>query len=113
VNSSEGGGSGAHGSGQAGCPGGHSDLAPVGQLIGQGPGAHPVESIDELRSGAFETDEELEVPRVRGRGRGTRTLPEPAGKAVVRGAHVAPGRSGRLAPRLVGRQPDPDLRACW
>ncbi len=29
-------------------------------MIGQTPGAHPIKSIDELRSDAFETDEELD-----------------------------------------------------
>lgn len=41
-------------------PGEHSDLVPLGQLIRGTPDVHPIESIDELRSDAFETDEELE-----------------------------------------------------
>jgi hypothetical protein len=40
--------------------GGRSDLVPLGQLIRQTPGAYPIESIDELRSDAFGTDEELD-----------------------------------------------------
>jgi len=36
------------------------DLTPLDELIRQTPGAHPIQSIDELRSGAFETDEELD-----------------------------------------------------
>jgi hypothetical protein len=41
-------------------PGKHSDLVPLEELIRQTPGAHPISSVDELRSGAFETDEELD-----------------------------------------------------
>jgi len=36
------------------------DLIPLEELIRRTPGAHPIASIDELRSGAFETDEELD-----------------------------------------------------
>jgi hypothetical protein len=36
------------------------DLASLDELIRQTPGAHPIRSIDELRSDAFETDEELD-----------------------------------------------------
>jgi len=36
------------------------DRAPLDELIRQTPGAHPIASIDELRSDAFETDEELD-----------------------------------------------------
>jgi hypothetical protein len=36
------------------------DLVPLEELIRQTPGAHPIKSIDELRSDAFETDEELD-----------------------------------------------------
>jgi hypothetical protein len=39
---------------------GHGDLLPLEELIRQTPGAHPIKSIDELRSDAFETDEELD-----------------------------------------------------
>jgi hypothetical protein len=38
--------------------GGHGDLD---RLIRDTPGAHPITSIGELRSGAFETDEELDA----------------------------------------------------
>lgn len=41
-------------------PGENSDPVPLGQLIRGTPDVHPIEPIDELRSGAFETDEELE-----------------------------------------------------
>jgi len=41
--------------------GGHGDLVPLDQLIRDTPGAHPITSIGELRSGAFETDEELDA----------------------------------------------------
>ena len=41
-------------------PGGHNDLVPLDQLIRETPGAHPITSIDELRSDAFDTDEELD-----------------------------------------------------
>jgi hypothetical protein len=40
--------------------GGHSDLVPLEELIRQTPGAHPIGSVDDLRSGAFETDDELD-----------------------------------------------------
>ncbi len=40
-------------------PAGGQDLVPLEELIRQTPGAHPTRSMDELRSGAFETDEEL------------------------------------------------------
>jgi hypothetical protein len=40
--------------------GGQSDLVPLEELIRQTPGAHPISSVDELRNGAFETDEELD-----------------------------------------------------
>jgi hypothetical protein len=33
---------------------------PLDELIRQTPGAHAIRSIDELRSDAFETDEELD-----------------------------------------------------
>jgi hypothetical protein len=36
------------------------DLVPLEELIRQTPGAHPIRSMDELRSDAFETDEELD-----------------------------------------------------
>jgi hypothetical protein len=36
------------------------DPTPLDELIRQTPGAHPIRSIDELRSDAFETDEELD-----------------------------------------------------
>jgi hypothetical protein len=39
---------------------GHDDLVPLEQLIRDTPGAHPIISIGELRSDAFETDEELD-----------------------------------------------------
>jgi hypothetical protein len=35
------------------------DLLPLGELIRQTPGAHPLGSADELRCDAFETGEEL------------------------------------------------------
>jgi len=41
--------------------GGHGDLVPLDQLIRDTPGAHPITSIGELRSGAFQTDEELDA----------------------------------------------------
>jgi hypothetical protein len=41
--------------------GGHGDQVPLDQLIRGTPGAHPITSIDELRSGAFETDEEFDA----------------------------------------------------
>lgn len=37
-----------------------SDLTPLDELIRQTPGAHPIRSADELRSEAFESDEELD-----------------------------------------------------
>jgi hypothetical protein len=40
-------------------PGGE-DLVPLEELIRQTPGAHPIESVDELRCDAFETDQELD-----------------------------------------------------
>lgn len=80
----------------------------------RGPGEHPAAPTGEVRSGAAETDEEMEELLVFvARGRGTRTFPEPAGQAVVLGAHVVSRSSGRLRPRLAARQPDPDLRDCW
>lgn len=39
---------------------GHGDLVPLEKLIRDTPGAHPIISIGELRSDAFETDEELD-----------------------------------------------------
>ena len=33
---------------------------PLDELIRRTPGAHPIKSIDELRSDAFETDQELD-----------------------------------------------------
>lgn len=36
------------------------DLIPLDELIRRTPGAHPISSMDELRSDAFETDQELE-----------------------------------------------------
>jgi len=36
------------------------DLVPLEELIGRTAGAHPISSVDELRSDAFETDEELD-----------------------------------------------------
>jgi hypothetical protein len=36
------------------------DLVPLDELIRRIPGAHPIASVDELRSAAFETDEELD-----------------------------------------------------
>ena len=37
-----------------------ADLMPLDELIRHTPGAHPIKSIDELRSDAFETDQELD-----------------------------------------------------
>ena len=37
-----------------------ADLMPLDELIRRTPGAHPIKSIDELRSDAFETDQELD-----------------------------------------------------
>lgn len=42
-------------------PGAGGDLVPLAVLISQTPGAHPIVSADELRSDAFESDEELEA----------------------------------------------------
>jgi hypothetical protein len=39
---------------------GGEDLVPLEELIRHTPGAHPISSVDELRSDAFETDEELD-----------------------------------------------------
>jgi len=39
---------------------GSEDLVPLEELVRDTPGAHPIGSVDELRSGAFETDEELD-----------------------------------------------------
>jgi hypothetical protein len=36
------------------------DLIPLEELIRRTPGAHPISSVDELRSDAFQTDEELD-----------------------------------------------------
>ena len=36
------------------------DLLPLGEVIRKTPGAHPISSIDELRSEAFGTETELE-----------------------------------------------------
>lgn len=47
--------------GQVPQSGGQGDLVPLDQLIRDTPGAHPITSIDELRNGAFETDEELDA----------------------------------------------------
>jgi hypothetical protein len=78
------------------------------------PGEHPAEPIGEVRSGAAETDEETGSSWCSRPGTAARTLPEPAGGAVVLGAHVA-SRSfpGGLRPRPAARQPDPGLRDCW
>jgi hypothetical protein len=67
------------------------------------PGAHPVGPTGEGRSGAAETDEETEeLLAFVATGRGTRTLPGPAGQAAVLGAHVAsrsfPGGFGHALP---------------
>jgi hypothetical protein len=98
----------ARGPGEHGCraepgPGGRGDLVPPGQLIGPRAGAHPAESIGEVRSDAAETDEEMEELLVFvARGRGTRALPGPAGEAAVLGADVAsrsfPGGFGHGLP---------------
>jgi hypothetical protein len=40
-------------------PVGGDDLVPLEELIRRSPGAHPISSMDELRSDAFETDQEL------------------------------------------------------
>jgi hypothetical protein len=39
---------------------GGEDLIPLEELIRRTPGAHPISSVDELRSDAFQTDEELD-----------------------------------------------------
>jgi hypothetical protein len=39
---------------------GGEDLVPLDELIRRTPGAHPISSVDELRSDAFQTDEELD-----------------------------------------------------
>ncbi|MGH3220786.1 MAG: hypothetical protein ACRDPY_19165 [Streptosporangiaceae bacterium] len=36
------------------------DLVSLDELIRETPGAHPIRSVDELRCGAFETDQELD-----------------------------------------------------
>jgi hypothetical protein len=36
------------------------DLIPLEELIRRTPGAHAIRSVDELRSDAFQTDEELD-----------------------------------------------------
>jgi hypothetical protein len=38
----------------------HDDLVPLAELIRQTPGAHPITSIEELRNGAFDSDDELD-----------------------------------------------------
>ncbi len=45
---------------QAPLSGSQSDLVALDQLIARTPGAHPIRSVDELRSDAFESDEELD-----------------------------------------------------
>jgi hypothetical protein len=47
---------GAEHQGQAGS----EDLVSLEDLIRRTPGAHPISSVDELRSDAFQTDEELD-----------------------------------------------------
>jgi hypothetical protein len=37
------------------------DLVPLEELIRQTPGAHPIRSVEELGSDAFETDDELDA----------------------------------------------------
>jgi hypothetical protein len=39
---------------------GGEDLVSLEELIRRTPGAHPIRSVDELRSDAFQTDEELD-----------------------------------------------------
>jgi hypothetical protein len=39
---------------------GCDDLGSLEELVRDTPGAHPIDSVDELRSEAFETDEELD-----------------------------------------------------
>jgi hypothetical protein len=75
-------------------PGRDQDLAPAviwrlpASSLARGSAAHPVEPIDEVRSGAVENDEEIEeFLAIVARGGGTRALPESAGQAVVLGAH--------------------------
>lgn len=41
-------------------PAGGEDLIPLEELVRRTPGAHPISSVDELRSDALETDEELD-----------------------------------------------------
>jgi len=41
-------------------PAGGEDLIPLEELIRRTPGAHPISSVDELHSDAFQTDEELD-----------------------------------------------------
>jgi hypothetical protein len=41
-------------------PAGGDDLIPLEELVRCTPGAHPISSVDEPRSEAFETDEELD-----------------------------------------------------
>jgi hypothetical protein len=41
-------------------PAGGEDLIPLEELIQRTPGAHPISSVDDLRSDAFETDQELD-----------------------------------------------------
>jgi hypothetical protein len=41
-------------------PAGGEDLIPLEELVRRTPGAHPISSVDELRSDAFDTDEELD-----------------------------------------------------
>jgi hypothetical protein len=45
--------------GQGDRPGTREGLIPLAELIGQTSGAHPIVSADELRSDAFDSDEEL------------------------------------------------------
>jgi len=49
------------GTGASERPGAREGLVPVAELISQTPGAHPIASADELRSDAFENDEELDA----------------------------------------------------
>jgi hypothetical protein len=39
---------------------GSDDLPSLAEVIGQTPGAHPIGSVDELRCGVFEGDQELD-----------------------------------------------------
>ena len=75
-------------------PGRDQDLAAAviwrlpASSLASGSAAHPVEPIGEVRSGTVATDEETEESlTLVARGRGTRTLPESAGQAVVLCAH--------------------------